>query len=132
MDAAVKTEVLAPDVRNSEGRWVAGRSGNPGGVPKRVREFQAVLDEHGDEERTRALFDRLRQLAMGELKVTRHAMTMAGPVAYEATLPPDPAFAKLYMERVYGPVKDKDDGLEAVLAEMPDEVLIRIRTRRAA
>ena len=130
---SAEVEVLAPVPRTEQGRFVAGHSGHPGGrTPDRIRRFQEILDEHGDEERTRALFERLRQLAMGELTVTRHAMTLSGPVPYEVTLPPDPAFAKLYMDRVYGPVKERGDGLDEVLAEMPDEVLIRIRTRRAA
>ena len=126
------TEVAAvPEVRGADGKWLAGRSPNPGGVPRRVQQFLEVMEQHSAPELTRALFQRLRDLALGELTVMRHCMTKEGPVAYEEKLPPDPAFAKLYLDRVYGPVRDANLVPEGFLDDAPDEVLMYIRRKRS-
>ena len=92
-----------------------GTSGNPGGRPKALRDIEKMLDaEHRNPENMRAVFDRLRALALGEV------VTVATPDgSADVELHAEPAFMKLYLERVMGPVKE----LEPDLADAPDEVL---------
>lgn len=98
-------------------------------MPDRVRRFVEVMEEHSTPELTRSFFDRMRALAMGELEVERTMLTKEGPLKYTEKLPPDAAFAKLYLDRVYGPVKERDLGpaLQEALAGLPDDVLVVLR-----
>ncbi len=67
---------------------------------------------------------------MGELVVTKHDMFGN---EYQATLPPDPAFAKLYMDRVYGPVKAIDDArTEELVAKKFEALIVEARKRLEA
>lgn len=76
-----------------------------------------MLDqEHRTPQNMRAVFDRLRQLAT-EDRVSVFMSKKGQPV--ESVTPPDPAFMRLYLERVLGPVKD----LEPDLADAPEAVL---------
>jgi hypothetical protein len=95
-------------------------------MPDRVRKFLDVMEEHATPEKTRFFFDRMRALALGELEVTKHTPDGA---EYRTKLPPDAAFAKLYLDRVYGPVKERDLGpaLAEALAGLPDDVLVVLR-----
>lgn len=91
--------------------FVKGVSANPGGRPKKLVEIERMLDEdHRDVTKMREVFARLRALAMGEIVtvVDRH-----GKVDLE--LDADPAFMKLYLDRVMGAVKAKDDDLESAI-----------------
>jgi hypothetical protein len=83
-----------------------GTSGNPGGRPKVLREIEAMLDkEHRNVANMKQVFDMLRLLALrGE--------------------PGDAAYAKLYLERVLGPVKE----LEIDLTDAPPEVVAFLKT----
>ena len=106
-----------PDVpRGEKGKWLPGASPNPGGRPKALRDIEKMLDaEHRNPENMRAVFDRLRALALGE--VVR--VPGDGDEPDQVQLRAEPAFMKLYLERVMGPVKE----LEPDLADAPDEVL---------
>ena len=58
---------------------------------------------------------------MGDLEVTRH--TLDGE-PYTTKLAPDPAFMKLYLDRVYGPVAPIDDSKVDRLVEARFEQLV--------
>jgi len=76
-----------------------------------------MLDaEHRNPENMRAVFTRLKELATEDMVST---WTDKDGNDHESRRPPDPAFMKLYLERVMGPVKD----LEADLGDAPEEVL---------
>jgi hypothetical protein len=101
-----------PDNRPGEekprkpGTFPPGVSGNPGGRPKALKEIERMLDEeHRNLENMRMVFDRLRTLAT-EDHVKVFMSKKGEPV--ESIETPDPAFMKLYLERVMGPVKDLD------------------------
>jgi hypothetical protein len=95
--------------------FAAGNKANPGGRPKALREIEKMLDaEHRNLESVREVFTRLRALALGEL-VTVADKDGGTTVELQA----EPAFMKLYLERVLGPVKDLDPDL----SDAPDEVL---------
>jgi hypothetical protein len=92
-----------------------GNRMNPGGRPKVLREIEAMLDkEHRNVQNMREVFERLKALALGEV------VTVKGPDGQtDVELQADPAFMKLYLERVLGPVKD----LEIDMTDWPDEVV---------
>lgn len=92
-----------------------GYTGNPGGRPKRLREIEAMLDgEHRTVDNMRQVYNRLKFLALGE---PVEVMFRGAVVRIE--LEADPAFMKLYLERVIGPVKE----LEVDLSDAPPDVL---------
>lgn len=92
-----------------------GYTGNPGGRPKRLREIEAMLDaEHRTVDNMRQVYNRLKFLALGEPVEVLFKGTVVN-IKLEA----DPAFMKLYLERVIGPVKE----LEVDLSDAPPEVL---------
>ncbi len=112
-----------PDVpRGEAGKWLPGTSPNPGGKPKKLREIEAMLDaEHRTVENMRAVFAKLKAIALGE--ATCETVTKDGDVI-EFRPPADGAFAKLYLERVLGPVKEVE---EIDLSDAPPEVLTYLR-----
>jgi len=97
-----------------------GVSGNPGGKPKKLREIEAMLDaEHRNVANMREVFARLKALAMGEV-----VFIPSEDGEIQVSLKSDPAFMKLYLERVLGPVKD----IEPDLSDAPPEVLDYLRS----
>jgi hypothetical protein len=105
--------------------WVkGGTSPNPGGRPKKLVEIERMLDdEHRTVENMSRTFDKLRSLATEDR--VRTVITKKGD-AIEIVTPPDPAFMRLYLERVMGPVRD----LEPDLSDAPDEVINYLRSMR--
>lgn len=86
-----------------------GVSGNPGGRPKALREIEAMLNaEHRTVANMREVFNTLKLLALRGEKG-------------------DSGYAKLYLERVLGPVKDLDD-LDDLLRDAPPEAIEFLRT----
>jgi hypothetical protein len=116
--------------RDGAGRWQPGVSPNPGGRPRKIVEIERMLDEqHRNVENMRRVFERLRELALDD--VTRTFMDRKGDVHVQAE-PPDPAFMRLYLERVLGPVKDvSDDRLEKLVSERLEQMLAEAEARRA-
>jgi hypothetical protein len=97
--------------------FAPGNRANPGGRPKVLREIEAMLDtEHRNVPNMREVFCRLKALAMGEVV---SVMVPGGDGETMIELKADPAFMKLYLERVLGPVKD----LEIDMSDWPDEVV---------
>jgi fructose-1,6-bisphosphatase/sedoheptulose 1,7-bisphosphatase-like protein len=79
-----------PDVPRGEGgKWKAGASPNPGGRPKKIRDIEAAILKAETPERVTEVINAMRLMALSGEK--------------EA-----PAAAKVYLERVLGPVKDLD------------------------
>jgi hypothetical protein len=78
-----------------------GVSANPGGKPKKLRAIQEMLDKnHRDVGVMTDVFARLKALAMGEVI---RVVDRDGEV--EIKLSADPAYMRLYLERVLGPVE---------------------------
>jgi hypothetical protein len=78
-----------------------GYTGNPGGRPKALREIEAMLNrEHRNVANMKLVFDTIRMLALRGEKG-------------------DSGYAKLYLERVLGPVKD----IDIDLTDAPPEVI---------
>lgn len=131
-NTTTEVEINKPK-RDAHGRLLKGQTANPGGRPKRVREFERMLvKEHLNLDSMRALFERLRALAMGEVVIVP-VVTASGEMQLTAKLEADPAFMKLYLDRLLGPVKAKDDELPAdFFADAPTEVLefLRVRVQR--
>lgn len=123
-------ENIPPEKRGNPDWVKGGPSPNPGGKPKKLREIEELLDaEHRNVENMRKVFDRLRSLATED--IVRVYMAKDGqPV--EDRQPPEPAFMKLYLERVIGPVKDvSDDRLEKLVKERLEAMLAEAEARRA-
>lgn len=78
-----------------------GYTGNPGGRPKALREIEAMLNA---EHRTVA--------NMKEVFATLKVLALRGDKG-------DSGYAKLYLERILGPVKD----IEIDLSDAPPEVV---------
>ena len=99
-----------------------GYTGNPGGRPKALKEIERMLnEEHRTVDNMRAVYARLKFLALGEPV----EVTFRGAVV-RIDLKADPAFMKLYLERVVGPVKDLDD-LDELLKDAPPEAIEFLR-----
>lgn len=111
-----------PPEKRGNPDWVkGGPSPNAGGRPKKLVEIERMLDaEHRNLDNMREVFKRLKSLAIDE--ITSTMVTKKGEVV-EMTRPPDPAFMKLYLERVLGPVKE----IEADLSDAPPAVLDYLR-----
>jgi hypothetical protein len=116
--------------RDERGHWLPGRSGNPGGKPKKLREIEEMLDaEHRTVDNMREVYRRLKELAIDD--VVRVFMDRTGNV-HESHEPPDPAFMKIYLERIMGPVKDvSDERLEKMLTERLEQMLAEAEARRS-
>lgn len=116
-------ETTVTDVvsREADGRWKAGQSANPGGKSRKLRDIERMLDEeHRDIDKMREVFARLRFLALGE-----PVMVMFRGKEVRIDLKADPAFMKLYLDRVLGPVKELIS--EDELADAPDVVIDWLR-----
>lgn len=111
----------APVRKKVVGRpFVKGQpSANPSGRPKKLVEIEQMLDaEHRTVENMRAVFTRLKELAMGELAEVRDKEGNVVGVELEA----DSRFMALYLDRILGKVKDAED-LEELLRDAPEEAL---------
>lgn len=111
--------------RDAHGRIIGGGKGagslNPGGRPKRIAEIEKMLNkEHRNVEALRPLMARLRALAMGEA-IPVAVQGEHGMIELQAKLVADPAFMKLYLDRVLGPVKVQEEMID--LSDAPAEVL---------
>lgn len=106
---------------NPERQFRPGQSGNPVGKSRVLADIQKMLDEeHRGVERMREVFDRLRALALGTV-----VHVPDGDGAIDIQLQADPAFMKLYLDRVLGPVKEliTDEDLR----DAPDVVIDWLR-----
>jgi len=91
--------VAMPHNRDSEGRFLPGASGNPGGRPRKLAELDPVLDEHRSPENVRAVLAKLRELALaGDIQAMR-----------------------LYLDKVFPTLKRLEDEID--LTGAPDAVL---------
>jgi hypothetical protein len=114
------SESTAPESERPAHLWKPGQSGNPGGRPKKLVAIERMLDEDfRNVDKMREHFKRLEKLAFDDQ--TRTVMGKYGPC--DITEPPNPAFTKLYLERVLGPVKE----IEPDLSDAPDEVIDYLR-----
>lgn len=106
IDAVKEPQSKRPVARTPDGRIAKGASGNPGGKPKALREIEAMLDrEHRNVANMKTVFDTIRMLALRGDKG-------------------DSGYAKLYLERILGPVKD----IEIDLSDAPPEVVAFLKT----
>jgi Family of unknown function (DUF5681) len=95
--------------RGPDGRFPAGASGNPGGRSKRAHNLEAALQEAHDAPRVLEVVEKLRELAL------------AGDVGA----------AKIYLDRVAGPVKANDEErIEIRAHEMLDAAIAEARAQR--
>ncbi len=102
--------------RGPGGKWLPGTSPNPSGKPRKLRDIEAMLDaEHRTVENMRDVFQRLKELALGEVITVTDKDGKARGVELKA----DARFMQLYLERTLGPVKE----LKADLTEAPPEVV---------
>jgi hypothetical protein len=101
-------------MRNADGRFRRGVSGNPGGRPRKVMALEAALEGARDPDKVLPVIDKLRELAMGG----------------------DVAAARVYLDRVLGPVRPwtDEDGEDLSGRSMEDLVTeaARIPEVRAA
>lgn len=132
------TQVVSTNLAVSPGARKAGtfqpgvydprrnRLGNTRG--KRLREMERMLNaEHRNVEKSKELYTRLRALALGEVIVVPYCGPN-GDIELKATLTADPAFMKLYLDRVYGPVKPlEDESLD--LSDAPTETIEYLRVK---
>ncbi len=95
-----------PATHTAAGKFAPGNRANPGGKPKALREIEAMLNkEHRNVAKMREVFDTIRMLALRGEKG-------------------DSGYAKLYLERILGPVKD----IEIDLSDAPPEVVAFLKT----
>lgn len=123
-------EVAQKPLRDERGRLLPGqKSLNPrGGKSKRVRNFEIMLNnEHRNLDKMRELFARLRALAMGEVVLIPHVGTDGELISLQAKLKADPAFMKLYLDRLLGPAKAFDSDMD--FSDAPREVLEYLLTK---
>jgi hypothetical protein len=103
-----------------------GVSGNPGGRPKSLVEIERMLDEN---------FRRPEVIKEALQKCLEYGFSHETSVDKDGCVfmlrAPDAGFAKIFLERVLGPVRDKEIIPEDMFADAPDEVLIWIRSKRA-
>lgn len=121
---AKKPENTTTEVaRGAGGKWVKGKSGNPGGKPKKLAEIEAMLEsEHRNVTNLREVMATLRTVAMGVPKgVYYKGDRVDEEIQYDA------AFMALYLNRVLGPVKEPLE--EEDLRDAPDVVIEWLRVR---
>jgi len=102
-----------------------------GAKPRKILEIEAALDaEHRTVENMKEVFAQLRALAT-ENVITR--WTDKDGNEHESNRQPNPAFMKLYLDRVLGPVsEDASDKIQRLAAEIVNGMLAEARQRRAA
>lgn len=117
--------------RGEGGKWLPGTSPNPGGRSRRLREIEDMLDaEHRTVENMREAFGQLRAMALGEIVEVKYKGKVVG-----IQLKCDPAFMKLYLERILGPVADGeviDSKVEKRLRELLEMAEQEARKNRTA
>ena len=97
--------------RSVDGRFPSAVSGNPGGRPKRLENLEIALAGAHDAPKVLEVVEKLRELAI------------AGDVQA----------ARVYLDRVGGPVRPNDDErIEARAKEMLEHLLEEARAKRAA
>jgi hypothetical protein len=101
-----------------------------GGRPKKLVEIEEALDaEHRTVENMKEVFAQLRCLAT-ENVITR--WTDKEGNEHESNRQPNPAFMKLYLDRVLGPVsEDSSEKIRRIAQEFLDGMLEEARARRA-
>jgi hypothetical protein len=100
---------------------------NTKGRPAKIAAFENMLNRnHRNMEAVTALFERLRALALGEVVAVPY-VSAAGDVEYKVQLKADPAFMKLYLERILGLPQQYNDDLD--LSDAPQEVLAWLRRK---
>jgi hypothetical protein len=101
-----------------------------GSRPKLVVEIEeALAAEHRTVENMKAVFQRLKVLATEDVVST---WTDDGGHVHESVRQPNPAFMKLYLERVLGPVQDDaSDKIQRLARELLDGMLEEARQRRS-
>ena len=107
------------------------RRGTNGGRPRKLAEIEAMLDsEHRTVENVKEVFAQLRVLAT-EAVISRWVDEKGNE--HESIRQPNPAFMKLYLERLLGPVQDDTgDKIRRLASELIDGMLDEARARRQA
>lgn len=102
-----------------------------GGRPRKLVEIEAALDDdHRTVENMKEVFAQLRALAT-ENVITRWVDKEGNE--HESNRQPNPAFMKLYLDRVLGPVsEDASDKIRRLAQGLLDEMLQEAKARRAA
>src|SRR5690349_20611310 len=97
--------------RGFNGRFLSGASGNPGGRPKRLHNLEEALVAAHDAPKVLEVIEKLRELAVvGDVQA-----------------------AKLYLDRVAGPVKANDEErIEARAKKMLEHLIEEARAVRDA
>ena len=116
---------IEPARRTPEGRFVKGFSGHPSGKRQVLLDIEQMLDENFRRpDVIRGVLEKCKEYGFSHL-------TGVDEEGREYMLRgPDAGFAKIFLERVLGPVKDRDVVPEDLLADAPDEVLVWIRRKR--
>lgn len=118
---AGRIDNIPPEKRGNPA-WVKGaQSPNPGGRPKKLTLIEKMLDEEfRGVDHMREVYTRLRALALGELVTV---VGKDGEVTVE--LQADPAFMKMLLERLQGPVTAPPIDL----TDVPEEELRVLREK---
>ncbi|HEY6854062.1 MAG TPA: DUF5681 domain-containing protein [Gemmatimonadales bacterium] len=109
--------------RRGPGRpFAPGQSGNPGGRPRKLAEIERMLDEeHRGVEHMKYVFSKLRDLA---LEGDEKGVYWKGALV-NTEIVHDPAYMKLYLDRVLGPVRElmSDAEIAELLRDAPQQVV---------
>ena len=105
------------------------------GRPKVIGAIQEMLDkEHRNVDNMRAIFNRLRALAMGDVIVVpltnrngKLEFDENGEIKWEVKVNADARFMQLYLERLLGPAKHPDDELD--FSDAPEAVIEYLRIK---
>lgn len=102
-----------------------------GGRPRKLVEIEEALDaEHRTVENMKEVFAQLRVLAT-ENVISR--WVDPDGTEHESNRQPNPAFMKMYLDRVLGPVSDDaSEKIRRLAQEFVNEMLAEARARRAA
>ena len=85
---------MPPENRDSEGRFRPGATGNAGGRPHKLRELESAIEEAHAGPKVLAVIEKLHDLAVGG----------------------DVNAAKVYLDRVLGPLRPRSDVLPPPIA----------------
>ncbi len=90
-----------PNNRGPGRPFPKGTSGNPGGRPQKLRSLEAALQEAHDAPKVLAVVEKLRTMAVGG----------------------DVQAARLYLDRVMGPIRANEEQVEARAREMAETIV---------